>query len=194
VTFLAAKIIWCIGVVGWFVIRYPHARRSRRTAKLRIFNRNIERALLTISTCGLGIVPAVYVFTGVPSFAAYPLQVWQPWTGAAIFALALWMFRRTHSDLGRNWSVALEVREKHSLVTEGTYKYVRHPMYAAFWLWALAQAVLLPNWIAGFAGIAGFGTLYLLRVGREERMLLETFGNDYRAYMNRTWRIIPRLI
>ena len=50
-------------------------------------------------------------------------------------------------------------------------------MYTAFWLWALAQAILLPNWIAGFAGILGFGTLYLFRVRREEEMLLETFGD-----------------
>jgi protein-S-isoprenylcysteine O-methyltransferase Ste14 len=64
-------------------------------------------------------------------------------------------------------------------------------MYTAFWLWALAQAVLLPNWMAGFSGIAGFGTLYLFRVGREEKMLLETFGDEYRGYMSRTRRIIP---
>jgi protein-S-isoprenylcysteine O-methyltransferase Ste14 len=66
-------------------------------------------------------------------------------------------------------------------------------MYTAFWLWTLAQAILLPNWIAGFAGILGFGTLYLIRVGREEEMLLETFGDEYRDYMRRTGRVIPRL-
>jgi protein-S-isoprenylcysteine O-methyltransferase Ste14 len=66
-------------------------------------------------------------------------------------------------------------------------------MYTAFWLWALAQAILLPNWIAGLAGILGFGTLYLFRVGREEAMLLEAFGDEYRDYMRRTGRVIPRL-
>ena len=45
-------------------------------------------------------------------------------------------------------------------------------MYSAFWLWAVAQAVLLPNWAAGFAGIVGFGTLFFLRVGKEEAMML----------------------
>ena len=188
---LAAKIIWCIGVASWFIIRYPHARRSRRTDKVRVVGRGLERLLLAISTCGLGIVPALFVFTNVLKFADYPIQFWQPWMGALTFALSLWMFRQTHSQLGRNWSVTLEVRANHSLVTEGIYAYVRHPMYTAFWLWALAQAVLLPNWMAGFSGIAGFGTLYLFRVGREEKMLLETFGDEYRRYMSRTRRIIP---
>jgi len=101
------------------------------------------------------------------------------------------MFHRTHEALGRNWSVTLEVRENHRLVTEGIYRYLRHPMYTAFWLWALAQALLLPNCIAGPAGLLGFGTLYFFRVNREEQLMLDTFGEEYRAYMARTRRIIP---
>ena len=83
------------------------------------------------------------------------------------------------------------VREQHSLVTTGVYAHVRHPMYAAFWLWALAQFLLLPNWIAGAAGLVGFGVLFFGRVGAEERMLVDHFGDDYRRYMARTARIIP---
>jgi protein-S-isoprenylcysteine O-methyltransferase Ste14 len=146
-----------------------------------------------ISTTGLGILPGLFVFSDMLRFADYPIQLWQPWLGLLVFAFALWMFRKTHAQLGRNWSVTLEVRVDHSLITDGVYAHVRHPMYTAFWLWALAQAILLPNWIAGFAGILGFGTLYLFRVGREEAMLLETFGDEYRDYMRRTGRIIPRL-
>ena len=66
-------------------------------------------------------------------------------------------------------------------------------MYSAFWLWAAAQALLLPNLVAGFAGLIGFGTLFFGRVAREEKMMLETFGDEYREYMARTGRIIPRL-
>jgi protein-S-isoprenylcysteine O-methyltransferase Ste14 len=146
-----------------------------------------------ISTTGLGILPALFVFSDILRFADYPIHFWQPWLGLLVFVFALWMFRKTHAQLGRNWSVTLEVRVDHSLITDGVYAHVRHPMYTAFWLWALAQAILLPNWIAGFAGILGFGTLYLFRVGREEEMLLETFGDEYRDYMRRTGRIIPRL-
>jgi protein-S-isoprenylcysteine O-methyltransferase Ste14 len=101
------------------------------------------------------------------------------------------MFRLTHKALGRNWSVSLDVRERHTLVTDGVYRHVRHPMYTAFWLLAVAQALLLPNWIVGPAGIIGFGTLFFLRVGREERMMLDAFGDDYRAYMARSARVIP---
>lgn len=188
---LIGKLIWALGVVGWFIIRYPHDCRSRRTPKLRHSDRVREIVLMTISGSGLLLIPLIYVFSNQPRFANYPFQAWQAWLGGAIFVAALWLFRRTHKDLGRNWSVTLELREQHTLVTSGVYSRVRHPMYSAFWLWALAQALLLPNWIAGPAGLIGFGTLFALRVHREERLMIEAFGDEYRRYMARTSRILP---
>ncbi len=190
-TALIAKIVWGLGVIGWFVIRYPHARRARRTPKVLRSDRVREAVLMAISASGLGIVPAIWVFSGAPRFADYAFNPLQAWIGAAVFAAALAMFRLTHKALGRNWSVTLEMREKHALITAGVYRSVRHPMYSAFWLWALAQALLLPNWVAGLAGIVGFGTLFFMRMPREERMMLDAFGDEYRAYMARTWRVLP---
>ncbi len=185
------KIIWALGVVGWFIIRYPYDRRARRARKIR---RNVdarEVISLAVSTAGLGIVPAAYAFGNVPRFADYPFHLALAVLGAVIFAAALWLFRKTHKDLGTNWSVTLEVRAEHKLVTQGVYNRVRHPMYSAFWLWAVAQALLLPNWIAGPAGLIGFGTLFFLRVAREEQLMIDTFGDDYRNYMKRTARVVP---
>ena len=190
-TLLVSKIIWALGVIGWFIIRYPYDRRSRRTPKVRRSFDAREFVIMAASTAGLGIIPAIYVLSNAPQFANYPFNAAQAVAGALVFAAALWLFRRTHKDLGTNWSVTLEVRAQHRLVTQGVYNRVRHPMYSAFWLWAIAQALLLPNWIAGPAGLIGFGTLFFLRVGREEDMMIETFGDEYRDYMKRTARVLP---
>lgn len=188
-----AKAIWVFLAVAWYAIRRPHERRARKTP-VRISARGRrERMLLAISFSGLGIVPFLYVVSGFPRIADYPFRPVQGWLGAAVAFAALTMFHLTHQALGRNWSVSLDVRDAHKLVTEGVYARIRHPMYAAFWLWALAQALLLPNWIAGLSGLAGFGTLYALRVRREEQLMLDTFGDEYRAYMARTGRLAPRL-
>ena len=186
-----AKTILVIGAVTWFVLRLPHQKRSWKT-KTQVNRRTpLEKLLLACSFTGLGIIPCIYVFSGVPRFADYQFQPILAWLGTFTFAAALWLFFRVHKELGRNWSDSLEVREKHVLVTAGLYRYVRHPMYTAFFMWAVAQLLLLPNWIAGPAGLVGFGTLFLFRVGREEQMMLETFGEDYRTYMQRTARLIP---
>jgi protein-S-isoprenylcysteine O-methyltransferase Ste14 len=104
----------------------------------------------------------------------------------------LWLFWRSHHDLGTNWSATLEVREGHTLITHGIYEKIRHPMYAAIWLWALGQGLLLRNWVAGWAGLLAFGTLYFLRVANEERMMLDQFGADYQRYQERTGRLLPK--
>jgi protein-S-isoprenylcysteine O-methyltransferase Ste14 len=186
-----AKAAFISLAVGWYVIRLPHLRRSRRTRVLYSAYALREIILLLVSFTGLGMVPMIYVATDFPRIATYPFRPIQAWLGVALAAAALGLFQFTHQALGRNWSISLEVRENHQLVTDGVYRYVRHPMYAAFWLWAAAQALLLPNWIAGLAGIIGFGTLYCLRVGNEERLMIETFGGAYSAYMARTARLIP---
>ncbi len=64
-------------------------------------------------------------------------------------------------------------------------------MYTSFLLMAVGQAFLLSNWVVGLAGLIGFGILFFLRVDKEERMMLENFGPEYRDYMERTKRIIP---
>src|SRR5262245_62215969 len=192
-TLFWAKLLWGLGLIGWFVIRHPHARRSRRIPKVSRNDRARDRARLAFPLTGMCLVPGIYFLTDHPKFAEYHFQPSLAWIGAVTFALSLWLFYRTHKELGRNWSVTLEIRERHALVTSGVYRRVRHPMYSAFWLWALAQALLLPNWIAGPSGLVGFGVLFFLRVHREEELMIVTFGEDYRRYMVRTSRILPGL-
>jgi protein-S-isoprenylcysteine O-methyltransferase Ste14 len=188
-----AKLVWWAGIIGWYAIRLPHERRSRKTPIAIRSERRREQMLLAISFTGLFVIPVIFVATGEPRFADYPFQQALAWLGTAVFVLSLLLFYRTHRDLGRFWSVTLEIRDTHQLITTGVYRHVRHPMYSAFFLWAVAQALLLPNVVAGLAGLVGFGTLFVFRLPREERMMEERFGEAYRAYADRTKRIIPEI-
>jgi protein-S-isoprenylcysteine O-methyltransferase Ste14 len=192
-TKLLAALIWFAGLVGWTIIRYPFERKAKkiRVAKS-LFDRR-ESSLLGAALLGLFVIPAIYVLTGFPAALDRPFVPWIAWLGIVPLIAALWLFRRSHADLGRNWSISLEVREQHALVQGGVYRRIRHPMYTSFFLLGVAQLLLLPNWLAGFAGIAGAG-VFVFRVRREERMMLESFGEEYRAYMARTKRIVPWII
>jgi len=192
-TLLTAKIIWAIGCVAYFIIRYPRMRRSRKTPIVQRHDSRRETLLVGISYTGLFFIPLIYSITDQPKFANYAFHPVQAWIGLFTLIAAMALLYRTHRDLGRLWSMTLELRGEHKLVTYGVYKSLRHPMYSAFWLWAVSQAFLLPNWVAGLAGLVGFGVLFFARVSREERMMVEKFGDEYRAYMARTRRIIPRI-
>lgn len=95
--------------------------------------------------------------------------------------------------LESNWSPSLEIGERHTFVTTGVYRHIRHPVYASQALWSLAQLLLLPNWLAGWAGPVNFLPLYLSHIPHEEQMMRDDFGERYRAYAARTGRILPRL-
>ncbi|GEC15304.1 protein-S-isoprenylcysteine O-methyltransferase [Nitrobacter winogradskyi] len=185
------QTIWLIGLVAWFIIRYPYARRARGTATLRRDGSRRERALLAAAFAGLFVIPIVNLATGWPRAFAYDPGYGLIVLGSLLFAFSLWLFRRSHKDLGRQWSASLEVREGHRVVRTGVYRLIRHPMYASFWLWAIAQAFLLPNVVAALSGVAAVALLFFARVRFEEQMMIETFGEDYRRYMQQTHRIIP---
>jgi protein-S-isoprenylcysteine O-methyltransferase Ste14 len=187
----AGEVSWLVGIIAWYVIRYPFERRAKRVRIVGDYRSLSEKVALSAALFGMAVLPAFYVATGIPQAADYPARPWAVVAGIVIFVFGLWVFRRAHKDLGRNWSVTLEIREKHKLVSRGLYRSVRHPMYASFLLIALAQAFLLPNWIAGLSGLVGFAVLFLMRVDVEERMMLDTFGDEYRAYSGKTKRIIP---
>lgn len=188
---LLSKIMWLIFIVGWGIIRYRPNRLARKTKVEKTSRTLKERFSMAISFTGLGILPGSWVIGDqfkAFDYSADPVVII---IGVILIMAALRLFRLTHKALGAMWSHSLDVREGHKLVTQGIYEKLRHPMYSAFWLWALAQAFLIPNWLVGFAGLVGFGTLYFLRIGQEEAMMMEEFGDEYRQYCQRTKRIIP---
>ena len=111
--------------------------------------------------------------------------------GVICLVISLWLFYRSHADLGTNSSITLEVREQHRLITQGVYRRIRHPMYLALALYSIGQALVIPNWVAGPSNLIAFAILCALRVRAEERMMVEEFGDEYAAYSARTKRLIP---
>jgi len=156
-----------------------------------------DRPLMLLTTLGMIVVPFLYLFTTRLYFADYSLpptaSLLAGSLGAALFLQALWLLWRSHADLAESFSPGLQIRKDHRIVTTGVYERVRHPMYAAHLLWAAAQLLLLQNWIAGPAFLVASIPLYVARIPREEEMMLDQFGDEYRRYAERTGRVVPRI-
>lgn len=187
-----AALIWLLGVGAFLAIRMPRRRRAAKLAVRENHSDLLDRSLLALCIVSLGILPLVHLATDLLSHADYALHPAQVVAGAVAMAGFVWLFRACHKQIGRNWSVTLELREGHQLITDGLYARMRHPMYTSFFLWAIGQALLLPNWLVGLAGLCAVGLLYALRVWREETMMQQAFGEEYTAYCKATPRLIPR--
>ncbi len=186
------NLVFFAGFVVYTMIRAIYASRTKNESKIENRADAGERALLAVVFLGSLVLPLLYLFTPLLDFATVQLPWFVPCCGLALLCAALWLFWRSHADLGLNWSITLEVRKGHELVTSGVYRSIRHPMYASIALFGLSQGMLLANWLAGWSAAVTFLPLYLRRVSIEERMMLDTFGETYQEYAAKTGRIWPR--
>jgi len=186
------ETIFFVGFIVGTVVRKIYTVGSRGEKVVKRHKSTLDIVLISAAGGGLAI-PLFYLFSSWLDFANYQLPAWTGWVGTVVFATAILLLWRSHADLGGNWSATLKIRSDHTLVTNGVYRHIRHPMYAAHLLWAIAQGLLLSNWLAGWALLVTFVPLYLVRAPKEEKMLLEHFGEEYRDYMGRTGGLIPHL-
>ncbi len=185
--------IWLATAISGNIIRLPFYK-DHYTNAVKVSKKDFsEYFVMSLIAVGYVLVPVVWFVSDI--LRAYDRQ--QNFTavciGAAISPLSLWLFYRSHSDLKKQWSPSLEIRENHELVTGGIYKYTRNPMYLAVLIWSLGQALLIPNFIAGLAALFSLIPLFSIRLPREEKMMVNYFGESYLRYKNKTSRLVPYL-
>jgi protein-S-isoprenylcysteine O-methyltransferase Ste14 len=185
-----AKALVLASTVVMIAIRAPHGRRSRNVKVATSHKTPLETGILVLAWIGF-FIPLVWVASRAFSFAEYSRGIGPLVAGVLCLVIGLWLFYRSHADLGTNWSITLEVREQHRLITQGVYRHIRHPMYLAIALYSIGQALVIPNWVAGPSNLIAFAILLALRLSAEERMMVEEFGDEYAAYSARTKRLIP---
>ena len=106
------------------------------------------------------------------------------------FALLQW----AQVTLGRSWSDTPRMMKEQALITSGPYQFIRHPIYTAFILILGSTLFISSNWTIGLTW-AGMTVLDIAsRIGFEESLMLEYFGEQYREYMTKTGRLLPRLM
>ena len=109
--------------------------------------------------------------------------------GISSLPLILWV----QAALGSNFSTTLLVRQEHTLVTQGPYRWVRHPMYTVLFVHLVALLLLSANWFIGGVPLLAFALIVATRLNNEERAMAEKFGPVYQDYMRRTGRFLPRM-
>jgi protein-S-isoprenylcysteine O-methyltransferase Ste14 len=114
------------------------------------------------------------------------------WTGLALLALGALLRLGPMVDLGRRFSSQVAIQAEHRLHTSGWYSSVRHPSYLGILLMDLGFAGLFRSTVA-LALMPIVFWMFKRRMDVEEGLLIDQFGDEYRAYMGRTARIVPRV-
>lgn len=122
---------------------------------------------------------------------AFALPGWLRWLGFSFGLVDVAFWTWTQITLDTQWSAQLQLSNNHHVVTGGPYAYIRHPLYMAMFGWCLALILLTANWI--FLAVCGLSIVGIVwRIPKEEQMMLEAFGDEYKQYMLRTGKFLPR--
>jgi protein-S-isoprenylcysteine O-methyltransferase Ste14 len=186
------KIFLAVLVVAMNLIRLYYMKRyGKLHNKVEEIAPVREKRLTQMMTVALAVPGLLWLFTPWLSFGQFALPDGVRITGFVIGAYGMWWFYRIHKTLGDNWSPVLEIRREHTLITGGPYRYVRHPMYSDMILWAVSFVLITANWFYAITLCVGLTILFAVRIPDEERLMIERFGEQYKAYMKRTKRLIP---
>ena len=152
-----------------------------------------EQAANLLSVPALLATAAYIFFPAWMAWSAWPLPLWLRWSGVGIAAAGFTLLQWAHQALSKNWSDKPRLLQDQALITSGPYRWVRHPIYTPFLLILSAPFFLSANWFIGGLWIGLTAVEVFSRVRFEEALLAEHFGDQYRAYINSTGRLLPRL-
>jgi protein-S-isoprenylcysteine O-methyltransferase Ste14 len=120
-----------------------------------------------------------------------PFPGWSRWIGLVTGVLSLIFYGWSRGTLGKVWSSYLQLQKEHFLVTTGPYARVRHPIYLAIVCYLFSITLVAANWLL-FAFLVVSVVVLSVRIPKEEQMMIERFGEEYKAYMRRTGRLFPK--
>jgi protein-S-isoprenylcysteine O-methyltransferase Ste14 len=125
-----------------------------------------------------------------PSATIQPVAV-ADWIGLALFwggiSLRFWSFR----TLGRYFTVIVQTSSDQPVITAGPYRVIRHPSYAGLLLIVMGVGLFIGNWLSLASLTAAVAGGLVLRIRVEERALMQSLGDSYRAYAATHKRLVP---
>ncbi len=146
-----------------------------------------------LETPAEGDISAYVIDPGWMAWSSVGLPLWLRWTGVGFGVSAGALLIAVFRSLGTNLTDTVVTRARHTLITGGPYRWVRHPFYVAFALAVTADSLVTANWFLALTGAATIG-LIVIRTATEERYLIERCGDAYRDYMTTTGRFFPRRV
>ncbi len=189
---LAALIL----LTGMGISSYHRLKADRSTGE-KISRKVDGSVMMNIIKFGgliLWLSPFVYLINPEwMSWSKIGLPDWVRWLGVGIATindgLLYWLF----SSIGSGISPTSATRREHKLSTSGPYRWVRHPLYTVGTILFISFGIMADNWFIAALGILTFIAM-AARTPQEETNLIEKFGDEYREYMKRTGRFMPKLI
>jgi protein-S-isoprenylcysteine O-methyltransferase Ste14 len=187
-------LVFVFVFLAFTAIRAAYHRKAALTSgKVEYREGQLHRALRLLFGLPFIALLLAYMFRpAVLSWAEFDLPAWAQWLGVILGLASLPLIGWVQQALGSNFSTTLHVRAEHTLVTQGPYRWVRHPMYSVLYLHLIAVFLLTQNWFIGGFSLLALTLIVATRLRKEEATMLEKFGDQYFMYMQCSGRFLPK--
>ena len=178
-------VAWYVVVAVWVVLAF----RTKRTVERRWRN--------PVPVFAVAVVVILVVRSQSPG-SAWHRALWAPGSGVSVVATSLVVLGAAFAiwarlTIGRNWSGNVTLKEGHELVVTGPYRVVRHPIYTGLIAMGVGTALEYAEPV-GFLVLALGVAVFAIRIPAEERLMTETFPDQYPEYRRRVRAVIPFLL
>jgi protein-S-isoprenylcysteine O-methyltransferase Ste14 len=190
--FRLATFILLFGGLGFAM--YTRAKGERAGGAMR--SREGQGLLVVLRLFALIAILPLFGYIFVPDWVAwarFSAPDWLRWLAVLPAVAAVPFLVWVHSTIGKNISPVQATRQDHKLITSGPYHYIRHPLYTGGSVFFLALSVITTLWWIVAIGVIPMLIIMIFRTPLEEARLIEAFGDEYRDYMKRTGRFLPKL-
>lgn len=186
---IGLKITWLIVLIYWFVSGFTAKKVQHRESFLRRFAQYWLPLIIPALLLGPGkwygtswLREQFIGHTDTVGLIGLAISV----SGATIACWSRYL-------LGKNWSLSVQKKENHELITGGIYRIVRHPIYTGFLLLITGNALIVGDYRAIIAIIIVFVSFWI-KLKKEETLLTEIFGQQYLNYKQQTKALIPYVL
>ncbi len=189
------RIILPLLIVAFITHRGYYTKKAARPENDTLKKREegfVTKLAGILSLIGLVAMIAYVINPQWLAWASLPFPLWLRWLGVGIALTGFALLQWAQVTLGRSWSDTPRMMKEQALITSGPYQFVRHPIYTAFILILGSTLFISSNWLIGLTW-AGMTVLDIAsRIGFEESLMLEYFGEQYQEYMKKTGRLLPK--
>jgi protein-S-isoprenylcysteine O-methyltransferase Ste14 len=190
------RTLFVLALIAMMIIRfYYQSKVLRDKREIKIKENSIGLVAGSIAALTTIVFGLEYIFFPGSFSFAYVLRYpnWIRWLGGLALAGGIALLGVAHHHLGKSFHSLMVSKENQVLVETGPYRWMRHPIYTAYLLSYIGGGLLSSNWVLTVVPVLMYAIMVVIRMGKEEKIMEEQFGQRYIEYEKKTGRLLPRI-
>lgn len=185
----SVRIIWLLIGVLWMIAEIRLVRKVAKNSQDVIDAERRSQGWLWLSV--IGSISLALLFKSL-AWLPIPIEyLSRQWLAIMLCASGLGLRYWAVVRLGRFFSTHVLIQHQHQLITDGPYRWIRHPAYTGLLLALAGAGLAMGDFLALLLLTLIPFIAFKIRIAMEEKTMTKQFGQQYLVYSNKTYKLLP---